>query len=108
MNSSIIFKFSSTFSSPGYCSNSHELTHVYLSDLDIPSFMNEGLAVYAQEINQMQKSFADPILSLIAVRQYQTTSQEAYQALRSLNSYFSENKISFNEKEPGQLFALYQ
>jgi hypothetical protein len=44
--------FLPTFSSPGYCDNSHELTHVYLSDWDMPSFMNEGVAVYSQSVNE--------------------------------------------------------
>ena len=39
-------------SGPTSCSNTHELTHAYFYNWQMPSFIKEGLAEYTQSINQ--------------------------------------------------------
>jgi len=39
-------------SSPVYCANSHEFTHIMTSKMYLPSWAEEGIAEYSQQINQ--------------------------------------------------------
>jgi len=39
-------------SSPTYCSNAHEFTHLVVDKHSLPKWANEGIAVYSQDINQ--------------------------------------------------------
>ncbi len=83
--------------------------------LNIPETLaNDHLTVInnfyqiAKEINSMQKAFSDPALTLVAVKQYQTTSKDANQSLQNIDAYFSINLITFNEGENGLVFSLYR
>lgn len=84
-------------------------------ELKVPSNLTENhLAIVnsfskiSDEINKMKKGFVDPMMVLIGLKQYQTTSETAHGALKNMNSYFSDKNITFENKEITQLFAFYQ
>jgi hypothetical protein len=61
----------------------------------------------SQEISAMQKTFEDPMRALLAFKQYQKDSSNAYQILRSINDYFLNKKVVFENNEPGGFFKVY-
>lgn len=61
----------------------------------------------SKQLTNMKKVFADPVLAIASLKQYQKTSQEAYTALQNIHLSFLGQKIAFTEGEPGQLFEIY-
>ncbi len=73
------------------------------SHLKLANYFNS----IANEINEMQKFFKDPMQAMLAFKQYQANAEEAYLVLLKLSAYFSKNKIVFEKNEPAEFFKIY-
>lgn len=73
------------------------------SHLKLANYFNN----IANEINELQKFFKDPMQAMLAFKQYQTNAEEAYLILLGLNAYFSEKKVVFESNEPAEFFKIY-
>lgn len=72
------------------------------SHLTLINYFND----IAQDLNIMEKTFDDPIQSLIALKQYFADAKQANQVFHDLNSYFSSKKIVFGNNEPAEFFKI--
>ena len=95
-------------------SAAYEKSSKEISNVDVPyEFLENHLAVInsfhqiSAELRNMQKVISDPALGLVVIKQYKESSQKAYEALKSMNNYFTKNGIVFDKKESGSLLAIY-